>query len=239
MTEKNDFSFSSNCYQSLTPGKCLTRAHFHVAGGITCPTAYILDPRVKGHPKKIFSKIKNNKQKKLFFSKKNRAHSLVTLFGSRPTAMNWTSPDLYINPEKKISKKTWKMTEKNDFSSFSNSFQSVTLGKCLTRAQPHVARGITCPTAYILHPRVKGHPKKIFKKIKKNNQKNLVFSKKNSCRTACYAVQIAPNRHELNVPRPLHQPWKKMYRKKIEKWPKKMIFLFSPTKMPNSMLQVE
>ena len=46
MTEKNDFSFSSNCYQSLTLVKCLTRAHLYVAGGITCPTAYIRDPRV-------------------------------------------------------------------------------------------------------------------------------------------------------------------------------------------------
>ena len=67
---------------------CLTRAHLHVAGGITCPTAYILDPRVKGHPKKIFLKIQKNKQKKLFFSKKKRAHFHVTLIGSRPTAMN-------------------------------------------------------------------------------------------------------------------------------------------------------
>ena len=70
MTKKNYFSFSSNCYQSLTPGKCLTRAHFHVAGGITCPTAYILDPRVKGHPKKIFSKLKEINKKIFFFSKK-------------------------------------------------------------------------------------------------------------------------------------------------------------------------
>ena len=36
MTEKNDFSFSSNCSQRLTLGKCRTRAERHVTGGITC-----------------------------------------------------------------------------------------------------------------------------------------------------------------------------------------------------------
>ena len=51
------------------------------------------------------------------------------------------------------------MTEKNHFSFFSNSFQSLTLEKCLTRAQPHVAGGITCcdmnefmcNTRYVIH----------------------------------------------------------------------------------------
>ena len=51
------------------------------------------------------------------------------------------------------------MTEKNHFSFFSNSFQSLTLEKCLTRAQPHDARGITCcdmnefmcNTRYVIH----------------------------------------------------------------------------------------
>ena len=149
----------------LILGKCLTRAHLHVAGGITCRTAYILDPRVKGHPKKIFSKIKKINKKNYFFQKKNRAHFHVTLFGSRPTAMNWTSPDLYINPEKKNFQKKLKNDRKNDFSFSSNCYQSLTLGKCLTRAHLHVAGGITCSTAYILDPRVKGHPKKIFSKI--------------------------------------------------------------------------
>ena len=100
---------------------------------------------------------------------------------------------------------------------------------CLNRAHLHVASGITCPTAYILDPRVKGHPKKIFSKIKKNKQKKLFFSKKNACPFPCYAVRIAPNRHELNVPRSLHQFSKKKFRKKLEKWPKKMIFLFPQT----------
>ena len=98
------------------------------------------------------------------------------------------------------------MTEKNDFSFFSNE-----------NAEQHVTGGITCRTAYIHDPRVKGHPKKIFKKIKKNKQKKLFFSKKNSCRTACYAVRIAPNRHELNVPRSRHHPGKKKFQKKLEK----------------------
>ena len=54
----------------LILGKCRIRAERHVTGGITCRTAYIHDPRVKGHPKKIFLKIKKNKQKKLFKKKK-------------------------------------------------------------------------------------------------------------------------------------------------------------------------
>ena len=58
MTEKKDCSFFSNCYQCLTLGKCQTRTEPHVAGRITCRTAYIHDPRVKGHKKKIFKKIK-------------------------------------------------------------------------------------------------------------------------------------------------------------------------------------
>ena len=49
MTEKNDFSFFFN-----------ENAEQHVTGGITCRTAYIHDPQVKGHPKKIFLKIKKN-----------------------------------------------------------------------------------------------------------------------------------------------------------------------------------
>src|SRR5271165_7052095 len=105
------------------------------------------------------------------------------------------------------------MTEKNDFSFSSNCYQSLTRGKCLTRAHFHVAGGITCPTAYILDPRVKGHPKKIFLKIKKNKQKKLFFSKRKSCPFACYAVRIAPHRHVLNVLRSLHQPGKKNFKK--------------------------
>ena len=118
------------------------------------------------------------------------------------------------------------MTEKNDFSFFSNCYQRLTLGKCRTRAERHVTGGISCRTAYIHDPRVKGHPNKILYKIKKNKQKKLFFSKKNSCRTACYAVPIAPNRHKLNVPRPLHQPWKKKFEKKLKNDQKKWFFFF-------------
>ena len=97
------------------------------------------------------------------------------------------------------------MTEKNDFSFFSNE-----------NAEQHVTGGISFRTAYILDPRVKGHPKNIFSKIKKNKQKKIFFSKKNSCPTACYAVRIESNPPAFDVPRSLHQPGKKKFQKKLE-----------------------
>ena len=72
MTEKNDFSFFSN-----------ENAEQHVTGGISCGTAYIHDPRVKGHPKKYFKKLNKISKKKYFFQKKTLAERHVTLFGSR------------------------------------------------------------------------------------------------------------------------------------------------------------
>ena len=129
MTEKNDFSFSSNCPQRLTLGKCRIRAERHVTGGISCRTAYIHDLQVKGHPKKIFKKIKKNKQKKYFFQKKTLAERHVTLFGSRRTVMNWTSPDLYINLEKKKFEKKLKNDRKKWFFFFLQLLSALNLGK--------------------------------------------------------------------------------------------------------------
>ena len=141
-----------------------------------CPTAcctwnnvpnriYSSSPSQGASEKNIF---KNKKKLTIFFKKKLLPNRMLRC--SNRAQPSWIErPQISTSTlKKKISKKTWKMTEKNDFSFFSNSFQSLTLGKCLTRAQPHVARGIKCPTAYTIHPRVKRHPKKIFSKIKKN-----------------------------------------------------------------------
>ena len=94
MTEKNHSSLFSS-----------ENAEQHVTGGITCRTAYIHDPWVKGHQIKYLKKLKKISKKNFFFQKKTLAERHVTLFGSRRTVMNCTSPDLYINPEKKLWKK--------------------------------------------------------------------------------------------------------------------------------------
>ena len=164
-------------------------------------------------------------KKNYFFQKKTLAQPHVTLFESRPTVMNWTAPDLYINLEKRKFEKNLKNDWKKWFFFF---LKGLTLGKCPTRDQPHVARGITCPTAYILHPRAKGHPKRN-KNKKKLTKFFIFFQKKNPCPTAFYAVRIESNPPALDVPRSLHQPGRNKFRKKLEKWLKKMIFLFFPT----------
>ena len=104
MTEKNDFSFFSN-----------ENAEQHVTGGISCRTAYIHDPQVKGHQKKIFWKIKKISKKIYFFKKKTLAERHVTLFLLRRTVMNWTSPDIYINLEKTKFEKKLKNDRKKWF----------------------------------------------------------------------------------------------------------------------------
>ena len=151
MTEKNNFSFFFN-----------ENAEQHVTGGITCRTAYIHDPQVKGHPKKMFSKIKKNKQKNLFFSKKKRLPNGMLRCSDRAEPSWIERPQTSTSTlKKKFLKRNRKMTEKNDFSFSSNCYQRLTLGKCRTRAERHVTGSISCRTAYIHDPRVKGHPKKL------------------------------------------------------------------------------
>ena len=172
-------------------------------------------PESRGIRKKYFKKLKKISKKIYFFQKKTLAERHVTLFGSRRTVMNWTSPDLYINPEKKNCEKKLKNDRKKWFFFFLQLLSAPNLGKMPNPCRTACYRWNIVPNRIYSWSPSQGASEKNILKNKRILAKK-IFPPNNSCRTACYPVQIASNRHELYVLRSLHQLWRIFFWKNVK-----------------------